>query len=40
MSWISITMMFVFACLLGALGLCEWIVRRRFGARDDRDSLT
>ena len=40
MSWISITMMFVFACLLGALGLSEWIVRRQVGARDDRDSLT
>jgi hypothetical protein len=41
MSWISITVIFVFACLLCALGACEWIVKRRVGdRRNDRDSLT
>ena len=41
MSWFPLTLIFVFACLLFALGLCEWIVKRRAGSsRKDRDSLT
>ena len=41
MSWFLTTLIFVFACLVAALVLTEWVVRRRRGGPGgDQDSLT
>lgn len=38
MSWLSLTIIFVLACLACAFGLCEWLIKRRRDANEsDRD---
>ena len=38
MSWLTLSILFVFIALVCSYGLCEWIVRRRGGSGPDDGS--